>query len=384
MPSNPFIARSGIDPKVFVGRDEELAFFADRLRSLLEGRCLHYVITGSWGVGKTILMRQIKSFAQKEGVWALQYPVMRFKSADTPLAFAQHILENAASDLPIKKKPSKGKMTGAGASALGFGFQFSLSDPAASALKDPQVFLRDGLAEIYDHAITNNAKALIILLDDIQNLSDDVVYLTLLRNVLSDPKIAGNKKLLFIVSSTSSGWDPFLEKDHPIGRLFMPRREIGRLSRDEVFTLISESLDKTGVSFEDRIKTEIYETTKGHVFEVQALCEALFDRQIEGKVSFASWDSALQHTLLSLADAQFASMLKSASEQEGKVLVLLAQNRAEFGPSEVKSKLPDIANPAMILRRLVDKGLAENPKRGAFIMTDRLFAEYVLRRADEI
>lgn len=384
MATNPFIARSGTDPKVFVGRDEELAFFKeDRLKNLLEGRCLHYAITGSWGVGKTILLRQIKAVAQQEGVWAPQFSLRKFRPSETSSDFAQHILGNTAAELPFKKMPSKRKLTGAGASVFGFGFQFSFSDPALSAAKDPQVLLRDGLLEIYEHAISNRAKALILLLDDIQNLSDGVVDLTLFRNVLTDPRIAGKLKLLVIVSSTSAGWEPFLEKDHPIGRLFMPRREIGRLSEAEVHTLIRKSLSGTGISFDKPLQDAVFETTKGHVFEVQALCEALFDMQIGGRVTMDAWEPALQHTLLALADAQFTSMLRLASEQEQTVLAILAESRVELGPADIKAKLPGVGNPAMILRRLVDKGLAENPKRGAFILPDRLFAEFVLTKVEQ-
>jgi hypothetical protein len=48
MPVNPFTARSGIDPKVFIGREEELSFFQeDRLDSAIRDKCQHYVITGT-------------------------------------------------------------------------------------------------------------------------------------------------------------------------------------------------------------------------------------------------------------------------------------------------------------------------------------------------
>ncbi len=61
MPVNPFTARSGIDPKVFIGRGEELDFFLnDRLDSAIQGKCQHYVITGMWGIGKTVLLRQME------------------------------------------------------------------------------------------------------------------------------------------------------------------------------------------------------------------------------------------------------------------------------------------------------------------------------------
>ncbi len=384
LPTNPFIARSGIDPKVFIGRDEEIRFFReDRLMNMLSGRCLHYVITGSWGVGKTILLRQMKLQAQQEGIWALQFSMRAFGKNEDSICFAQHVLGMAASELPIEPKPKKGKVVGAGGSVLGFGLQFSLSDPSVNAYKDSQVHLRDGLIEIYEHAVLNKAKGVILLLDDIQNLPPDGSFLTLLRNVITDPKIAGRLRLLVVISSIDSGWIPFLEMDHPIGRLFLPRHEIGKLSESEVSSLIRESLDKTGVVFEEDVSKAVFEITKGHVFEVQALCEALFDRQIQGKVTMESWDASLQHTLLSLADAQFRGMLKRASDQEQEALAVLARSKRGLGPSDVKAACPSIGNTAMILRRLVEKGLAESPSRGAFIISDRLFAEYVIRQRHE-
>jgi len=71
---NPFTARSGIDPKIFIGREEELRFFReDRLSSAIRGKCQHYVITGTWGIGKTVLLRQMRLLAQKQGAWALLF-----------------------------------------------------------------------------------------------------------------------------------------------------------------------------------------------------------------------------------------------------------------------------------------------------------------------
>ena len=62
---NPFTARSGVDPRFVVGRDAEISFFNDRLSRAFRGQCEHYVITGSWGVGKTVLLRpEIRSPAE--------------------------------------------------------------------------------------------------------------------------------------------------------------------------------------------------------------------------------------------------------------------------------------------------------------------------------
>ena len=377
---NPFTARSGVDPKVFIGRNDEIDYFINDVLSKLEhGRCNHYIITGPWGVGKTILLKQMKRHAQEIGYWALHFTVREFSASENPGDFAQHILQMAASELPIKPKPKKKNLTGAGGSILGCGLQFSFDDPTAHQKRDPQLFLRDGLIEIYNHAMSKDAKGLVLLLDDIHNIPLDQKFLTTFRNVLTDPRIADGLKLLVVMSSVDKGWDQFQERDHPIGRLFIPRRRIGRLTENEIFSLIQESTKGTGVGFDDDVRKSVYEFTRGHVFEVQAICESLFDRHIRGRVTMDSWEASLQHTLLALADVEFKRMVKRASSQEIEALVVLAKNNKEMSPSEIKKENPDNSNPAMTLSRLVDKELVESPRRGVYVIPDRLFAEFVIR-----
>jgi hypothetical protein len=377
---NPFTARSGVDPKVFIGRQDELGFFInDAVGKLSQGRCSHYIVTGSWGVGKTILLKQMKLHAQELGYWALHFPLREFSATENPGDFAQHLLEMAASELPILPKQKREKITGLGGTILGCGLQFSFSDHTAHQKKDPHVFLRDGIIEIYEHSMFNKANGLVLLLDDVHNLPIETLFFTLLRNVLIDPRIADKLKLLVVLSSIDKAWNQFQDRDHPISRLFIPRRRIGKLSQHEVFSLIEKSTDGTGVFFDDEVSKSVYDYTKGHVFEVQAMCESLFDRQIKGRVTMDSWEASLQHTLLSLADVEFSMMIKRASSQEIDVLALLAKNSREMSPSEIKKILPRLSNPGVVLSRLVEKEIVESPRRGVYVIPDRLFAEYVIQ-----
>ena len=115
---NPFTARSGMDPKVFIGRDDEVAFFKQRLNNAFHGRFQHYVITGTWGIGKTVLLRQMKLVARIEGTWALLFCTRAFAAQENITDFARHVLDMAAADLPIQpqKKKQRAKLVeGAGA-----------------------------------------------------------------------------------------------------------------------------------------------------------------------------------------------------------------------------------------------------------------------------
>ena len=126
MITNPFTPRSGLEPKVFVNREKQVKFFNNRLEEALQGRCQHYVITGSWGIGKTSLLKQLKLSAQTRGMWSACFPLRSFSQNETPLDFAAHLIQMTAADLPIQPKPKEKlykQLEGLGLSALTFGIQ---------------------------------------------------------------------------------------------------------------------------------------------------------------------------------------------------------------------------------------------------------------------
>ena len=380
---NPFTARSGMDPRFIVGRDDEIAFFQERLSQAMDGRCQHYVITGSWGIGKTVLLRQMKLAAQRQGAWAVLFYLRAFSGQEGPTNFTRHILDMIVDQLPVqqKRRIRRSGTTGIGVGALGFSFQMQWNKDGKD--KDPQLILRDGLLEIYEHVRKKKARALILLIDDLHNLSPKEELLTLLRNVLTDDKLIRETKILVVVASIEEGWAPYMKRSNPIGRLFLPRRILGPFDSKETRLLINETLSGTLVTFDEEVKNRIFEVTRGHVFEVQALCEALFDQQLERKVTMDNWDTALRRTLLVLADAQFSGMIQRASESELSALYYIATTEGSVTPTFLGKEKPQIKSPAEILRRLTDKGLVQRVSRGQYEIGDELFREYLRREKEE-
>ena len=115
----------------------------------------------------------MKLMAQKDGAWALLFCARGFSAQESLTDFVRHVLDMAASDLPIQLKKRGRKLESAGASALGFGLQFAWSSASDSASQYPQLLLREGLLRMHDHARKHGAKALVLMIDDVQNLSVD-------------------------------------------------------------------------------------------------------------------------------------------------------------------------------------------------------------------
>ena len=201
----------------------------------------------------------------------------------------------------------------------------------------------------------------------------------MLRNVLTDDQLIRETKILVVVASIEEGWTPHLKRSDPIGRLFLPRRILGPFDSKQTRLLINETLSGSLVVFDEEVKNRVFEVTRGHIFEVQALCEALFDQQLERKVTMANWDTALRRTLLVLADAQFSGMIQRASEKERLALYFIATTDGSVTPASLRKEHPEIKSPAEILKRLTDKGLVQRISRGQYSIGDELFREYLRR-----
>ncbi|MBI4981375.1 ATP-binding protein [Candidatus Woesearchaeota archaeon] len=53
---NPFTPKSGIEPKIFLNRTEEISLFLEKIKEAKAGLPSHYIINGEWGIGKTTLL----------------------------------------------------------------------------------------------------------------------------------------------------------------------------------------------------------------------------------------------------------------------------------------------------------------------------------------
>ena len=224
-----------------------------------------------------------------------------------------------------------------------------------------------------------------VLLDDIQNLLAIPRVLDILRAVLSKDEVINNTRYLFVLSSTPEGWFAFIDKHDPIGRFFRKREPIANLTQDESIKLINETLKGTGVSFDPRVKTDIYRFTQGHPYELQLLSSHLYEAQIGGKVTTGLWDGAFRNALRELGKDYFESLHRRASERERVILEILADAKTAMNIADIRSIMIvkkrvrgfPIANIKNFLYRLEAKGLIRRSEDGSFKILDPMFAEFI-------
>jgi len=370
---NPFTPQSGWEPKIFGGREQELAAFKSNLEDAAKVRVNHLVVLGDWGVGKTSLLKQFRRMSQEYGFPAAFCAISRFTSKNTPLDALHLIAEEMLMGFPKAE--------------LGHEDILVLFSKKKSLL-NAQVQFTKFLIELWKPL---KAKLAIVLLDDIQNLLDVSNTIDILRAVLSNEDVIKETKFLFILSSTPAGWSSFIDKHDPIGRFFRKRLNVENLSEKEVIEIIDRTLKGSGVDFEDGIKKNIFAYTGGHPYEVQLLANNLYDKQIEGRVKEASWESALSSTLKELGRDYFNYLLSKASDREKDLLKILTEEKRPLSIKDFttmmivgkRAKKFPIANIKNFLYRLEGKGLLKRMEAGGFYIPDLMFREFIARSGAE-
>ncbi|MFH1246975.1 MAG: ATP-binding protein [Candidatus Micrarchaeota archaeon] len=381
--TNPYTPKTPQEPKVFLGRIQQVEFFINAHKDVKNYRQNHFIILGEWGVGKTSLLREYKNIAQKNGAVCALIQLREVRKEDTLRDLMEYLVEQIALRLPLnlmKLKSFTKELTAGGVNLMGIGFEFSRENKRG----DPQTFFYKTLLNLWQDVKKEN-KAIVVLIDDIQNFSTIPEVISVIKSVLSDEKIVKETKFLFVLSSTQDGWKQFLQRDHPIGRYFTPRLKLENLSEKETLELIEKNLKGTGVSFSKEVKKNIFTYTVGHLYETQVLCSHLFENQINGKVTISTFEPALKATLDVIGEEVFNQMFYSASEKEQQVLRVLAHN---FEPSSFSAlqtaaksmyKLPE-SSVSKLVNRLIEKNLIIKPAKAKYFIPDALFREYLIRQ----
>ncbi|MFH1637781.1 MAG: ATP-binding protein [Candidatus Woesearchaeota archaeon] len=379
--TNPFTPKSGIGPRIFLDREEEICLFLKKIGEAKKGAQNHYVINGEWGIGKTTLLKYFKILAQKENCFAAYFPAREFKYGADDEEMVIHILQSIARNLPIKldEKCSFFKIIkGFGVQFMGTGINLEFSSDKTKII-DAQNLLLDGLLHLWDD-LKDKTKSLVVLIDDVQNWKDVNRLFTLLKNVLSSDEVTKNTKYLFLLSSTTCGWQQFIIRNHPIGRFFIPRIELKRFDKVSTIKLVKEFLKGTGVSFSYDVTNLVFEFTQGHLFEIHALCSSLYDCEINGKVTMEQWKGGLEKGLMYLGTSVFDNYLQ-VSEREKESLIALSFFNEPVELNKIACKCRElkygIKNLNQYIRRLVEKKVIQNPSRGTYFTEDKLFREYV-------
>lgn len=395
---NPYAPGAGQRPPELAGRDDELSAFDVVLERIAHGRPERsLVLTGLRGVGKTVLLNQLRSAAISRGWGTGKIEARPDQSLRRPVSSALHMAlrelgprhgdqESVAEVLGVVKAFALRGAGGEGAAAkVRDRWQPGIDVPAATGRADSGDMEIDLVELLSDAAgvAADIGSGIALFIDEMQDVQpDDVSAICAACHELSQqgaPLIvvgAGLPHLPAVLSASKSYSE----------RLFRYLR-IDRLERAAADRALIAPAEREGVEFEQAALDALYEAADGYPYFVQAYGKVTWDVAASSPITASDVAMAAPVAETELAVGFFGSRYDRATPAEREYMHAMAElggpSGAAVATSEVAVSLgrkPASLSPAR--DSLIKKGLVYSAERGQIAFTVPHFGRYLLRHPD--
>jgi hypothetical protein len=392
---NPFAPGAGQRPPELAGRDKELAAFEVVLERVSRGRPERsLVLTGLRGVGKTVLLGELRSMAMRKGWGAGKVEARPDAELRRPLSAALH---RAIRDLAVRHRaPDRvehvlGVLKAFALRANPDGmklrerWQPGIDVPAAQGRADSgdiEIDLVELFADVAELA-GDVGTGVALLIDEMQDLkAEDVSALCAACHELSQsgaPLVvvgAGLPHLPAVLSASKSYSE----------RLFRYVR-IDRLDRRDADHAVTVPVEREGAGIADDALDALFAVSGGYPYFVQAYGKASWDAAPSDPITAEDVAVAAPDAESELAVGFFGSRYERATPAEREYLRAIAEltegHDEAVGTSDLAVYLgrkPSSLSPAR--DSLLKKGLVYSGERGQIAFTVPHFGRFLLGRED--
>jgi hypothetical protein len=393
---NPFAPGAGQRPPELAGREKEVGAFDVVLERVARGRPERsLVLTGLRGVGKTVLLGELRSMAVRRGWGAGKIEARPDAGLRRPLSAALH---RAVRDLAVRHRaPDRVEQV------LGVLKAFALrASPSDSKLRDrwqPGIDVppTQGRADSGDIEID-----LVELFTDVAELAQDVgTGVALLIDEMQDVTAEDVSALCAACHELSQSGAPFVVVGAGLPhlpavlsasksyseRLFRYVR-IDRLDRADADRAVIAPVSREDAGITDEALDALYDAAGGYPYFIQAYGKAAWDAAPSDPITAEDVGVAAPEAEAELAVGFFGSRYERATPAEREYLRAMAEltkGKTDEGAATADiaghlSRKPSSLSPAR--DSLIKKGLIYSAERGRIAFTVPHFGRYLLNMDD--
>lgn len=396
VPHNPFRPGNGQRPLYLAGRTAE----QDQFTSMVQERTIaqNAILTGLRGVGKTVLLEELKPIAQNNG-WLWTGNDLSESSSLTEDRIARRIVVDLSTLLaPIVVQTH---------ASLPLGFVPNEPEPKPLQFEDLwKIFeATPGLTDDKLKAVLAQARTIlektqlhgvVFAYDEAQNLSDHASAkefpLSILLDVFSFFQRTPSKCRFMLVLAGLPTLFPKLNEARTYTERMFHVMHLQRLSDHDAREAITRpiSITKSRLGFAESTIEEIVQMSDGYPYFIQFICKEVFDAWI-GKITDGYAPSVPMKSILAKLDQDFFSprWARGTDRQQDfmKVIATLTNSDEEFSVQDIVSASRHILskgfNPShatQILQALGEKGLIYRNRRGGYCFAVPLLSQFIKRQ----
>lgn len=382
---NPFSPGAGSPPPELVGRDpvlEQVRILLGRIKLRRPEKSL--LLTGLRGVGKTVLLNEIKRLAERNDYHTILFEAYENKPLGPMLIphlrrilFALDRIAGAAEKLRrswavLRSFISSLKFA---IDDISLGVEIAPEKGAADS-GDLEIDLPNLFVAIGEAAIDKNA-AIAILIDEIQYFSKK----ELSALIMAMHKIQQNQLPIVLIGAGLPILPELAGESKSYAERLFDFPTIDALSEEDAAKALQDPMLNAGISVEAEALNQVVSLTKGYPYFIQEWGYQVWNLAVDDPININTIQLATSRAIKRLDDNFFRVRFDRLTPGEKKFLRVMAQ----LGPGPHRTS--DIAE-AMGIKiasigptraQLIRKGMIYSPSHGDMAFTVPLFDEFMAR-----
>lgn len=386
---NPFNPGSGTPPPALVGRDEELGTFDVLMERTFHGRPGRgIVLTGLRGVGKTVLLNQMRRRAEASGWFTVNMEARR--DATGAAAIRKTLAREMAARARGLSKPGVAQRTRAAlASVAAFNLKLGTSGidlgveivPGRADSGAIDIDFRE-VVEDLSGALRDEGRTFGLFIDELQDLDTE-----LLSALLVTQHAASQEGWPFyIIGAGLPGLPARLATAHSYAERMFDYRPIGSLPRPAAARALTDPIELADASLTDEALAILLRAAQGYPFFLQTYGQAVWQVAAGPQIQAEDAEVGVLLGLDRLDAGFFQARWERATPAERKMLVAMAEDNDQPSSSGVVADRMNMKATSIGPHRasLINKGLIYAPEHGQVAYTVPGMAAYVHRHRDDL
>ena len=397
VPQNPFRPGNGQKPVYLAGRDKEQQQFEAMVRDNTVAQNL--IVTGLRGVGKTVLLDELKPIAQRSG-WLWTGNDLSESASLTEDRIARRIvvdLSTLVGPMFVRRNTvQKAGFTATGEvteTSVGFDDFWNTYERTPGLVDDK---LKAVLSEARVLLEQTDIRGVIFAYDEAQNLSDHAVAkeypLSILLDVFAYFQRHRSKCNFMLVLTGLPTLYPKLNEARTYSERMFHTMYLNRLEADDARAAIVKPIEltKSPLRFSNDAIDRILKNSNGYPYFIQYICKEVFDAWI-AKMSYGEVPSVNMQSIVAKLDQDFfAPRWSRATDRQQdfmKVVATLENSDEEFAVQEIVAASRGLLNKGFtpshatqILQALAEKGLMYKSRRGGYCFAVPLLSHFIRRQ----
>jgi len=382
---NPYVPGSGRRPREIAGREDQLVAFDTliaRTGNRLSGRGV--VLSGLRGVGKTVLLNELRSHADKHGWFTVAIEAVPGEQgrATVRAKLGRELLTAARRynrpSLRARLSQVKGSIGSFSATIGVSGVTLGITPQAGRADTGDLELDLEEMVEDVSMALRSEGKGFAIFIDEMQDLDQE-----LLSALVSVQHTAGQREWPFyLIGAGLPNLAPTLADARSYAERLFDYQNVGPLSEEASRQALRAPAEKMGVSYTDEAVTELVDAANGYPYFLQEYGNAIWDLAPEKVFTLDDARAAVAVGGQRLDQGFFPARWERATPAERRYLTAMAVDGDAGSSTGVIARRLGIKQTSLGPTRaqLIAKGLIFSTERGRVAFTVPGMSKFIDRQ----